>query len=131
MSGNEKLVKREVRSVVVANRKEEVDLDLRQKKAEAAMKVVDLIVHGGRVFLDAHATNVEMTKSRRATEDSIALLDAQTNAELKKLEQSLLTEQDKTRRLQIVADAASRTQGMDPILAEALAHALKSTFPLS
>lgn len=130
MSSNEKLAKRAGAAVVVGSRKEEVDLDLRQKKAEAAMKVVDLIVHGGRVFLDAHAANVEMTKNRRATEDSIALLDAQTNAELKKLEQSLLTEHDKTRRLQIVADAAARTQGMDPILAEALAHALKSTFPL-
>lgn len=130
MTGGDKLAKREATSVVVGTRKEEVDLDIRQKKAEAAMKVVDLIVHGGRVFLDVQAANVEMTRNRKATEDSIALLDAQTNAELKKLEQALLTEQDKTKRLQIVADAAARQQDMNPVLAEALAHALKSTFPL-
>lgn len=129
MGSDDKLAKRDLPSSDLAQQREQVDLEARRKGIEAAAKVVDLIVHGGHVFLNAHAAQVEMTKARQATEDAISLLDAQTTAELRKLERSLHGERDKTERLRIIADVAAKQVNVNPVLAEAFAHVLRSTFP--
>lgn len=129
MASDNGIVKRGVVEDIATTR-ERTELELRKQKTEAAIRVLDLLVAGGRVFVLAQAKRTELDEMRARTQDDLQRLDAQTSAELEKLEKALDGERNKTEVLRIVADVAAKQSNIDPVLRDALAATLLKTFDI-
>ncbi len=66
---------------------------------QAAVEVIGLLVAGGKLFLHAQQLRVESEASRKETQRTIALLDAETRNALQRMEAEMAPARSDTERL--------------------------------
>jgi hypothetical protein len=94
---------------------------------EAGAALVELLVHGGHVFLESQRAQTATEFNREKTRQEIELLDAQTQGEIRKLEAQLGSVREKTTRLRMVLDLIA-TQGtsLPAVYAQSLSKAVEN-----
>jgi len=93
-------------------------------KMEAAADLVSLLIKGGHVFLEAQHLEAVSSHGWEETHQRIALIGAESEAELRKLQESLLGAKEKTQRLAMVLDFSAKQPNLPPALAEGIAKAV-------
>lgn len=118
----------ENKNAVVLTKKAPLELQRDQLKLKAADKAVDavadvlsLLVKFGQVQADSLAIDDELRRQRELAWTNIQTLDAETRNEIDKMAAALRSEQESTKRLQLLLDVVA-TKGSD--LPDAIARGI-------
>lgn len=112
--------------------KDQLDIRTRERlderrehlKQDAAAGLIGLLLKGGEVFLEGQALENQAANGWEETKQRLALIDAESEAELRKLQECLHGAKEKTQRLSMVLGFAAQNPGLHPAIAEGIAKAV-------
>ena len=106
-------------------RREEVDLLKREKTVEIVAGVVQLVLRAGHAAIDNGQENAKLEQERERHGLALAKLDAETRAEVERIEASLRGAKEQTARLAMLCDlVATKGRDMPDAVAEGVGRAI-------